>query len=83
MEGRPEIRYPCEWEFCIIGMEETHIRALVAATVTEIPFELVQSHTSARGNYVSMKLTLEVRDEAHRNSLYEQLAADEGVKMVM
>ena len=83
MEGSPEIHYPCDWGFRIIGTHEKLIRQLVADVAGEHKHSLEPSNTSAGGNYISMKLTVEVRDEEHRNEIHQRLTADEAVKMVL
>jgi len=79
----PEIRYPCEWGFRIIGTHEKLIRQLVAEVVGEIAHTLEPSNTSATGKYVSLQLCVVVRDESHRNEVHTALMADEAIKIVL
>jgi len=79
----PEIRYPCEWGFRIIGTHDKLIRQLVAEVVRELDHTLESSNTSAGGKYVALHLRIEVRDEAHRNEIHAALMADEAVKTVL
>ena len=83
MEGTPEIHYPCDWGFRIIGTHEKLIRQLVAEIAGDLEHTLEESNTSAAGNYVSLRLTVLVRDEEHRNEIHQRLTADESVKMVL
>lgn len=83
MEDTPELQYPREWGFRIIGTHEKLLRQLVAEIVEDLAHSLEPSNTSAGGKYVSMSLTLEVRDEAHRNDIHQRLTAHETVKMVL
>lgn len=81
--SEPEIQYPCEWGFRIIGTHEKLIRQLVGNVVGELTHSLEPSNTSAAGKYVSFHLRVEVRDEAHRNEVHAALMADEAVKIVL
>jgi len=81
--SKPEITYPCEWGFRIIGTHEKLIRQLVARVLGEHPYRLEPSAASATGRYVSMSLKVEVQSEEYRNDLHQQLLADESVKMVL
>ena len=83
MEGTPEITYPCDWGFRIIGTHDKLIRQLVEEIAGDLKHSLEESNTSAAGNYISLKLTVEVRDEEHRNEIHKQLTDHEAVKMVL
>jgi len=77
------IQYPCAWGFRIIGTHEKLIRQLVVEIVGEHTHTLDASNTSAAGKYVSMRLSVQVRDEEHRNEIHQRLTAHEAVKMVL
>ena len=81
--SQPEIQYPCEWGFRIIGTHEKLIRQLVATVVGDRPHKIEPSHTSATGRYVSMSLHVEVKGEDDRKEIHHALMADETVKMVL
>jgi len=81
--SEPEIQYPCEWGFRIIGTHEKLLRQLVADVVGGLEHSLEPSNTSATGKYVALNLRVEVRDETHRNEVHAALMADEAVKMVL
>ncbi|MDJ0523622.1 MAG: DUF493 domain-containing protein [Planctomycetota bacterium] len=83
-EGQsPEIEYPCDWSYRIVGTSEERIRALVARLAGDSRHELKPSRASSSGRYVSFHLTLLVRDEEHRVSTFHALAADESVRYVL
>ncbi|MHC4954821.1 MAG: HP0495 family protein [Planctomycetota bacterium] len=81
--SKPEINYPCEWGFRIIGTHEKLIRQLVAEVLGDRPHGLEPSNTSATGRYVSMSLRVEVENEEDRTAINDQLMADESVKIVL
>lgn len=80
---RPEIHYPCEWQYKIIGESRVAIEELVAATLTDRPFTLTESNVSRTGRYISMNLELTVDNEEQRLELYRILAAGQHIKVVL
>ncbi len=83
MDGKPQIDYPCDWSFRLIGESETRIRALVARILGELDHSVVVSRSSASGRYVSLELSFVARDDAHRTSIHAALSAHEAVRFVL
>lgn len=79
---KPEINYPCQWQYRIIGESATVIKELAAKHVHE-EYTLTDSHVSSGGRYISMALELTVQDDERRLELYRLLAADPTVKVVL
>ncbi len=83
-EGQsPEIDYPCRWSYRIIGTCADSIRSLVVTVAGDDAHDLEPSRASSSGKYVSFKLTLLVRDEAHRHEIFHALAVHETVRHVL
>jgi putative lipoic acid-binding regulatory protein len=90
-QQRPEITYPCQWGFKVIGMNEEAVREAIKDCLGcslkpdsgERPYELGFSRNSDSGKYVSLTLDLEVLDEQERNTLYRALADHPEIKMVI
>ena len=80
---KPQIDYPCEWQYKIIGESATVITELVADKVHEQDYVLKRSNVSSGGRYVSMSLELTVNSEERRLELYRVLAEDPTVKVVL
>ena len=80
---RPEIEYPCHWSYRIVGTCADTIRALVVTVAGDAEHALEPSNRSSTGKYVSFKLTLFVRDEAHRHEVFHTLSADDSVRHVL
>ena len=80
---KPQIDYPCEWQYKIIGESATVITQLVADRVHEKDYSLTRSNVSSGGRYVSMSLELVVDSEERRLELYRVLAEDSSIKVVM
>ncbi len=83
-EGRrPEIEYPCAWDYQIIGMEEQELRIAVTGIVGNVDHVLTLANRSRKGRYCSVHLTIEVADEEHRLALFEALRQHEAVRYVL
>ena len=80
---KPQIVYPCEWQYKIIGESAKVITELVADHVHEKDYILTRSNVSSGGRYVSMSLELTVQSEKRRLELYRVLAEDPTVKVVL
>ncbi len=82
---RPEIEYPCRWEYKAIGRDEAEVRAAVGQVMAaeELEFALELSNSSRGGKYCSLVLAVPVKDEAHRNRIFAALTAHEHIVMVL
>ena len=78
-----ELTYPREWGYRIIGSHEKLIRQLIADVMGDLPHTLENSRKSSEGKYVALALSVEVRDEEHRDSIFVLLKAHEAVKLVL
>lgn len=84
LEGRkPDIEYPCDWAYTIIGSDEERLQLAAATAVGEVDHELDFSHRSSKGQYVSMKLKVTVESEAHRLDLLQTLSEHADVRFVL
>lgn len=84
VEGcKPEISYPCSWQYKIIGTDRESIIDTVMDILPDTDHLLINSHTSSGGRYVSMNLELVVQSEEQRLSLYNQLVKNTAIKIVL
>jgi putative lipoic acid-binding regulatory protein len=83
-EGRkPEIHYPCVWQYKIIGTDRKAVQTLLSHELGDAPYSLSESRTSSGGKYISMNLEVTVHSEAQRVQLYTTLADHAAVKLVL
>ena len=80
-DDKPEIDYPCEWTYKILGRAEEELRSAVEEIVQE-EYSLQHSNTSKNGNYLSLELVLTVRTEEERQRIGRQLHAHDAVLFV-
>jgi putative lipoic acid-binding regulatory protein len=79
----PEIEYPCPWGYRVIGSDEAAVREAIRDAVGDAEHELEFSRTSSKGSYVALKLTVMVRNEAHRLGIDKHLRAHPAVRYVL
>lgn len=80
---KPDIIYPCEWPYRIVGTDEEKIREEIASLLKDKMYVLEVSNTSGKGTYISLRLVTEVASEAERVTLFESIKALDVVKMVL
>jgi uncharacterized protein len=80
---RPEIDYPCQWTYQIIGQGEALLRGHIEATLLGLEHELEVTRTSTSGRYSSIRVTLVVSDEAQRLKLGAAFQQHPAVRIVL
>lgn len=83
IEGKPDITYPCQWTFKIIGTRSDIIRRLTEECLKGKKYSLSASNKSSSGKYVSMSLKTEVKDESSRDLIYTYFKGQPDIKMVL
>lgn len=78
-----ELKYPCEWDYRIIGTDESSIRHEIIAYLGDSGYSLNYSNTSSKGKYISLNLKTRVLDQGDRDRLFNALKQISGVKMVL
>jgi uncharacterized protein len=81
-DKRPDITYPCEWSYKIIGSNIDNMIKAIEAAVSGLNYEVTPSNISKKGNYFSLNLTLTVPNEVVRDLIYQKLDSCESVKIV-
>jgi uncharacterized protein len=79
---RPEIIYPCEWSYKIIGNNVEKMLEAIEIAVSGLKYDVTPSNISNKGNYYSLNLTLTVPNEVVRDIIYQKLDSHESVKIV-
>ena len=79
---RPEIDYPTDWGYRVVGTSEEALRALVAEVVGQAPHEIQGVQPSSKGAYVSLRMAVTVASEEHRDAIYAKLLDADVVKIV-
>jgi uncharacterized protein len=79
---RPEIEYPCEWSYKIIGSNIDEMLTAIENAVLDLKHSITPSNISKKGNYFSLNLTVDVPNEVVRDIIYQKLDGSDSVKIV-
>ncbi len=80
---RPEIEYPCVWQYKVIGMDGQALREAIAGYLGDVPYSVSDSRVSRGGRYVSLNLEVTVYSDFNRLRLYEVLGGHPAVKVIL
>ncbi|MCF7871273.1 MAG: DUF493 domain-containing protein [Candidatus Omnitrophica bacterium] len=80
---KPDINYPCDWGYKIIGKDERLLRKIAADVINDRDYSIILSRKSKAGNYVSLDIKTKVLDEADRNKIFSDLSSSSAVKIVL
>jgi len=83
-DKRPEINYPNDWKYKIIGDNiDGMLLAVDNLLLEKFKYDLSPSNISKKGNYFSLNLIVTVNSEDERNFIYTSLNKHENIKMVL
>lgn len=80
---RPEIEYPCEWSYKVIGENVDEILEAIEEASSGLKYEVTPSNVSRNGNYLSLNFKIEVPSELVRDLIYEKLGNNSSIRMVL
>ncbi len=80
---RPEIEYPCEWQYKIISKNPDDAVAAAEKSASGFKYDITASNISKKGKYVSINLLVTVENEEERNLIFSKLEDDDRVVMVI
>jgi uncharacterized protein len=83
IDGKPDIKYPCIWEYKIFGTDQDNLRKAVAEIITGGRYELTLSRSSRHRKYHCMNLVIQVMNEEDRLEIYHTLSAHEDIVLVL
>ena len=80
---RPNIKYPCNWDYKVIGTNVDEMIKAIEEVVEGFEFKISSSNVSSKGKYFSLNLKVFVTSEAIRDIIFVKLESNEFVKMVI
>ena len=82
-QKKPDISYPCSWEYKVIGSDEQKLRAVILAACTPVVPTITLANVSKKGTYFSLNAELQVEDEEMRVRIFTYLNNSPDVKIVI
>jgi putative lipoic acid-binding regulatory protein len=80
---RPEIEYPCEWGYKIIGTDKTALQAVIFDIVGKRAYSTKGGNSSSKGKFHSLNMTCRVESEKDRDKIFKAFSDHSDVKMVI
>jgi uncharacterized protein len=81
--SKPDIQYPCRWQFRLIGESREAILDAIHTSVDIAACEIAEGNASSSGRYLSLNLELTVNDEAERLQFYQVLSKHPAIRVVL
>jgi uncharacterized protein len=81
--GKPDIQYPCQWHFRLIGESREAILDAIQGSVDMAACKISEGNVSSRGRYLSLNLELTINDEAERLRLYQVFSKHPAIRAVL
>jgi putative lipoic acid-binding regulatory protein len=80
---KPEIAYPCRWQYRIIGEDRAAMHRAITTSVAAADCTIKDANVSSSGRYLSLSLEVTVHTDAERLQLYRLLAGHPAIRMVL
>jgi len=81
--ARPEIEYPCDWSYKLIGTDKVALQTCIFEVVGERAYKTKGGNTSSKGKFHSINMTCKVETEIDRNTIFKAFSEHKDVKMVI
>jgi uncharacterized protein len=81
-DSRPDIEYPCSWEYKVIGSNIDNILSAIEDAASGLTYTVKPSNISRNSKYFSIDVKVEVPNEAIRDVIYSALVKHEDIKIV-
>ena len=82
-DERPEIEYPCEWGYKIIGTDREALEAVIVEAMGKRDYTQKEGNSSSKGKFHSLNMRCQVESEEDRNALFKAFQDHNDVKMVI
>jgi len=80
---KPDIEYPCEWGFKIIGTNKEKLAICIAEVMQKREHKIRAGNSSSKGKFHSMNAYCEVLSENDRNSIFKTFQEHIDVRIVI
>jgi len=80
---RPDIEYPCEWGYKIIGRDRDALEAVICEIMGDREYIQREGNSSSKGKFHSLNMQCQVESEEDRNAIFKAFQDHNDVKMVI
>lgn len=82
-QEKPDIEYPCNWSYKIIGTDVDEMIIAVEEIVLNMDYDLTPSNISSNQKYYSLNLRVLVQSETVRNQIFQKLEQHAAISFVL
>lgn len=82
-QEKPDIEYPCNWSYKIIGTDVDEMIVAVEEIVLNMDYDLTPSNISSNQKYYSLNLRVFVESETVRNLIFQKLEKHTAISFVL
>ncbi len=83
IDERPIIEYPCNWQYKLIGKNETKVKEVIDELLSHKSIILSKSKVSKKKKYTSFNLEVNVENEEERDRIFQSLKVHNEIVMVL
>ena len=80
---KPDIEYPCEWGYKLIGTDKVALEACIFDIVGKRAYKTKGGNTSSKGKFHSINMTCKVENQIDRDTIFKAFSDHKDVKMVI
>ncbi|CAA6800964.1 MAG: Proposed lipoate regulatory protein YbeD [uncultured Sulfurovum sp.] len=80
---KPDIEYPCEWGYKLIGKDKTKLEACIFDIVGDRAYKTKRGNSSSKGKFHSLNMTCKVESQLDRDKIFKAFSDHIDVKMVI
>jgi uncharacterized protein len=80
---RPEISYPCSWEYRVIGTDRQRLQEIILSACEPAIPTIEDGNRSSQGRYCSVTATVEVDSEDRRLAIFARITSNPEIKLVI
>ena len=82
-QTKPDIEYPCEWGYKVIGTEKEALEASIVEIMASRRYSIKEGNRSSKGKFISMNSQCKVESQEDRDSIFKAFSDHPAVKMVI
>lgn len=82
-QTKPDIEYPCEWRYKIIGTDKEALEACISEIMQERRYSIKDGNRSSKGKFISMNSQCKVQSQEDRDLIFKAFSDHSAVKMVI
>ncbi len=81
--AKPDIEYPCEWGYKLIGRNEAELEACIFDIVGKREYTTKKGNSSSKGKFHTLNMRCRVESQKDRDEIFKAFSEHNDVKMVI